>query len=176
MSVAIRRAIATDYPLVIDNWLKSYRKSHAAGLIAMDDWDAVMSDQLAKILARPGVSVLVAFKPGAAAGTEVYGWLAVERDFLVRKSRRRGGVWEKTLRPSGQPLVHYVYTLQMYRERGIATALFRAAGIDRGDSFLFTCKTGISTRLAAKCPRANWEPMIARYPKRQNPALGDGCE
>ena len=173
-AVAIRKAIPSDLPLVLDNWLQSYRKSHAAGLIAMDQWSEVMTPQLERILARPGVEVLVAFRPGAAVGSDVYGWLALERDFLVLKSRFVRGAWENTLGPSDLPLVHFVYTLKIYRERGIASALLLAAGIGREDPFLYTCKTGISTRLAKKYPRADWEPFVARYPKRAKPALGEG--
>lgn len=182
MSLKIRRADERDLRLVVGNWVDSYRKAHAAGLIAMEDWDAVMEPQVRKLLARPNVDVLVAYHPDETDRRhDLYGWIAVEHDYLVvvreREFGSRGQWVDKTV-AGWCPLLHYCYVKSTYRRRGVARALFKAAHVDPLGEFIYTCKTGVVARLTAathddagrfvsppKLPRARWNPLIARFPK-----------
>ena len=158
-----RPAEPAEAPFILDSWLYSFRSADAAGLIAMEDWPSVMRPQLAKVLARSGVLVTVAYKPGEMDHrADLYGWIAVERDFLVVRRRPHE---RPSLVKSDEPLVHYVFVKQPYRQLGIARGLFNAAGVSPASPFLYTCKTGAAVRLAPKIPLARWEPLIARHPK-----------
>lgn len=133
------------------NWVDNYRTSHAAGLIQMSDWKAVMLPQVAKVLARPGVEVLVAANPqNAGTKADVYGWLCHERGWRC-------------------PLVHYVYIKDDYRGEGIARGLMKKAGIDPRKEFLYTCKTPVLSKLSDSIPNARWSPLKARYARKTSP-------
>lgn len=151
MSLIIREANDEDLHFVRENWLDNYRTAHAAGLIQMTSWRDVMGPQLQAVLDREGVEVLVAANP-KFKGTRIdlYGWIAHE------KGRRR-------------PLVHYIYVKDPYRGQGIARKLFAAAGIDPEQEFLYTCKTGVVTKLKDVIPRARWSPLTARFAQKSNP-------
>jgi hypothetical protein len=131
--------------LVVDSWLDSYRTSHAAGMIAMQDWRVVMTRQVQLILARPGVEVHVAYHPGDTDHVaDLYGWLCLER--------------------GDPPLVVYCYTKQHYRRIfGIQRGLFAAAGIDPNSRFEYAAKTGVVSKLASKIPNARWNPLRIRF-------------
>jgi GNAT superfamily N-acetyltransferase len=146
VSLAYRPAVAADMPLVVGSWLDSFRTAHAAGLIAMDDWRAVMEPQIEKLLARPGAVVFVAHRPGEDAEhrADLYGWIAAEPDIA---------------------LVHYVYVKHSYRRMGLARGLLGAAGIKLAEPFEFSCKTAVVRELQRKIPRARWNPLAARFPK-----------
>ena len=143
MSLAIRKVTKTDMAFVADSFLESFRTSHAAGLIAMDDWRIVMTRQLGLLFARPGVDVHVAHHPTEAVA-DLYGWAAVERSQPV-------------------PLVLYVYVKQPYRRMGIAKALLGAAGISPTDNFEYAAKTGVVSKLGYAIPNARWNPLRARF-------------
>lgn len=173
MSLAYRRAEERDLALVIDSWLESYRFAHAAGLIALDDWRDVMVPQVKRVLARPGVAVHVAYHPGETdQRADLYGWIAVERDYVVpvRGRERIDGtkpMWIEKLVASDCPLVHFVYVKEAYRRMGIARGLFKAARVDPTLRFLHTCKTAVVTELKRAIPRAVWSPLIARQPLKE---------
>lgn len=151
MSLAYRQAQPEDMRLVEESFLDSYRTSHSAGLIAMDDWRDVMTPQIAKLLARPGVEIIVAYNPQAINDkANIYGWLAHE-----------------TGHP--QPYVIYCYVKQSYRREGLARRLFAQAGIDPTSAFGYAAKVGLLTRLRTAIPLARWQPLTARFPKRSNP-------
>lgn len=154
-ALAFRPAGALDRAFVLDSWLDSFRTAHAAGLIAMDDWRDVMGPQLAKMLRRPGVAVVVAYRPGEEdSRADLYGWAAVE------------------LRGAEPPLVLYVYVKHAYRRLGIGRRLLEHAGVDLAREWHYAAKTGVVTRLASKIPRAKWTPLAARHPS-PTPAPGD---
>jgi GNAT superfamily N-acetyltransferase len=160
---------ADDFRFVVETWLDAYRDAHAAGLIQWDDWHDVMRPQLLKVLARPGVATWVAAWAGEEPGlADLAGWISVERGYFLPAKSLRGGRHLKNLVGAPEPLVHFVYVKAGYRKGGIARGLFRAAEVDPGASFRYTCKTGIVTELAAKVPLARWAPLIARRPKRQH--------
>lgn len=165
-SLEYRQACADDWHLVIDSWLWSYRDSHAAGLIQMEDWNRVMKPQLGKILARSGCRVFIAYHPGeVGSGLDVYGWIAVERGYSVPVRRRVNGRWREILEPTNDPLVHYLFVKQPFRRLGIARGLLRAADVDPQAPFNYSSKTAVLKNLAEKMPHARWLPLVARYPK-----------
>lgn len=167
--LSYRRATKADFPFIIDSWVSSYKDAHAAGMIPSVIWAPVMNVAVEIVFARPDVEVWVAYVPGEETGTDLYGWLCVERKVTVPKRQKVGGRWE-TVRVGAPDLVHYVYVKHAYRRSGICLGLFQAAGIDIGKPFLYTCKTGAFTKLVAKhAPFARWAPLIARYPKTEVP-------
>lgn len=157
MSLAYRPAEAGDVVFIVNSWLSSFRGSHTAGMIAMDDWKQVMERQVRRVLARDGVRAYVAYAPGETdKKVDLYGWIAVELGHDA-------------------PLVHYCYCKRAYRRMGIARGLFATAGVDPSKRFFYTCKTPSAAVLARhrKIPKARWSPLIARYPKDQTQARGE---
>lgn len=133
---------------VIESFLSSYRTAHTAGLIQMEDWHSVMEPQVTKLLEREGVTTHVAYHPGETDHiADLYGWLAAESGH-------------------DRPMVHYVYVKHHYRNKGIATGLFAAAKIDPKETFYICTKTAASARLGHKTPCAKWDPLRARFPKK----------
>ena len=134
-----RLAAEGDRIFVDYGWLDSYRWAHAAGMIHMDDWRDVMLPQIARVRNRPRTITLIAEEPGALAG------------FI-------------TCDPSNDPpLVFYVYVKEQYRRAGIARGLFREAGIDPNERFVYACKTAVISELTRKMPRARFDPYAARF-------------
>lgn len=147
--IAIRASEARDERFVIASWLSSWRDSYSAGLIQDADWFTVMWPQLEKLLARPGVRCLVAAdtdEPEHVA--DLFGFVAAD-----------------TSRPT--PLLLYVYVKQAYRRAGLARRLLEAVGVDPGGRFEYACKQPLPAALFAKVPYARWNPLAARYPKRE---------
>lgn len=142
-ALAFRRATDSDRVMVVRTFLDSTRTMRSAGLIAMDDWEAVMRPQAEKLLARPGVEVLVAYAPGEEPPFDVYGWLAHEK----------GHIW---------PYVLFVYVFANYRKNGIARRLLAEAAIGPDDEFRYA--VWLERSLAEKVPLATWSPLTARYP------------
>ena len=169
MTLSYRKAEAADAPLIVSSWVESYRTAHAAGMISMADWAQVMTAQVLRVLARSGCEAWVAFHPGENdQRSDLYGWIAVESDVRIPARVREDGKWIERMEPAGCALVHYCYVKQVYRRMGIARGLFRSAGVDLGNRFLYTCKTAIVSELIrSTAPHAKWMPMIARYPKTE---------
>jgi GNAT superfamily N-acetyltransferase len=168
--IRYRTATEADRALVLDSWVDSYKFSHAAGLVHLDDWDEVMTRQVNRVLDREGVMVWVAADSDfAQAKADILGWICIERDFDVSTSVWRNGKREKVIEPSECPLVHFCYVRQPYRGSGVARALFKAARIDPAARFLYTCNTAAATKIraAGKIPDSHWSPLIARHPKRR---------
>lgn len=157
MTILIRPAEPDDREFVLDGWVSSYRNAHAAGLILMTNYHDVQWAQCEEILVRPYVRTLVACD--SEEPCFCYGFLVYESD-------------------ASPPYVYYVYTKETFRRgakldlgAGVATELFRAAGIDPARTFAFACKTPIVTRLAAKIPCARWNPLPARYEREPGPTV-----
>ena len=165
MTLAYRDAGDADRAFVIDSWSESFRCAHAAGLIAMSDWREIMPRQLERILARPCCTVTVACNPEESdTRLDLMGWIAVERGYSVpTRVRDARGRWADELLPTDAPLVHYVFVKQPYRRLGVARGLFAAARVDPAAEFAYTTKTAAAQKLAAKVPRARWNPLIARF-------------
>lgn len=166
MSLAYRPAEPEDLSFIIDGWKDSYRTSRAAGMIQMDDWDAIMADQVKKVLARPDCQTIVAYHSGETDRiADLYGFICVERNYDIHINEFVGGRHRRRMVRTGVPLVHYIFVRQMQRENGIARGLFKAAGVDPSDRFNYSCRTGVVSDLAAKIPRAEWLHLVARFPK-----------
>ena len=175
-----RLATAKDIGFVVKTWLDSYRASHSAGLLSLSPhvesceacagpvdygYAAVMRRIVQRILARPGVSVWVAANPRALPPNDLHGWLVAEKEANVPVYRPPR--YQLEVQVSPDPLVHYVYVKKIYRELGLARALFQAAGVDPRKRFLYTCHTSLSVAVekAGKVPRSEWAPMSARFTK-----------
>lgn len=164
MSLKFRDAADGDRHFISAAWIDSYRTAHAAGMIAMHRWRQVMTVEIADILLRKGVRSIVAYHPDIAPPADLYGFIVIERGVRM-PTRVRDGKWRTEVRADDRPLVHYVFVKQPYRLSGIALALFREAGVNPAERFLYSCKTSAVTKLASKIPSAEWNPLIARYPK-----------
>jgi hypothetical protein len=72
-------------------------------------------------------------------------------------------------RVSAQPIVHYVYVKQLFREHGVAKRLFAFATIDPRAGLVHTHKTAIVAKLQGlkKLPGATFAPQLARFPKNE---------
>ena len=141
-ALAYRLAAEPDLGFVFDSWINSYRDAHAAGMIAYEDWAAVMRQAIERVLARDGCELYVAHHPGEDDGkTDLYGWAALE----------------------GQ-LVHYVYVKRPFRRLGIARGLLGAGKVQ--PRFSYTCKTIIVSQLREAMPGARWTPLTARKPRK----------
>lgn len=161
-----RVADGPDFRFVLESWLDSYKLAHAAGLVAVEEWNAVMRPQLQRILSRPGCRTYVAYNPAETeSGSDLYGWAAVERGFQVPVRNRINGLWQTSLETSEDPLIHYVFTKQAYRKLGIAKGLLKAAGVNLGEPFFYSCKTPVVSRLEQNLAQGKWNPLLARFPK-----------
>lgn len=162
MSLAYRKATSEDLRFVIGSWTDSYRNAHMAGMIPMPMWSEVFPGFIAWMLRRPGVVVWVAYKPGETTA-DIYGWVAVETGITLPSRSRKNGHWQRENKPSDMPLVHYVFVKQAYRKLGMARRLLKHAGARMDEPFVYSCKTGVVSKLPI--PHAQWMPLVARYPK-----------
>ena len=175
-----RPATENDLRFVLKTWLDSHRSSHSAGLLSLSphvehcptcnepmsyDYNTVMTHIVRRILSRPGVEVFVASNPRELPPNDLHGWLAVEHGANIPVYRPPQ--YKLEVRVSPDPLVHYVFVKKIYREHGIARALFKAAGVDPRQRFIYTCHTALSVAVekAGKVPRAEWAPLSARFTK-----------
>ena len=145
-ALAYREAIAEDVPFVLDHWIDSYKRSHAAGPIPMCMYQDIYRRIVPWILQRTGVELWVAHHPGLTPDTksDLHGFACVEY----------GGA---------RPLLHYVYTKKNRRRNGIAGGLLKAAGFNIDDDFAYTFKTGLSSGLRHKAPGGKFSPLSVRY-------------
>lgn len=156
MSASCRPAIAEDRAFVVSTWSSSYRLSQHAGLLGMAGYADVMHREVARILDHPSTLTLVAEEPGEVdheGRPFLYGFLSVRRP------------------DSEMPYVYYAYVKTAYRRgkarhglgRGVASLLFAAAGIDPRKPFAYACATKFSETLEREIPRAEFNPLPARY-------------
>lgn len=128
-----------DRGAVIDSWLKSYRCAHSAGLISMDRWADVMRVEIERLLDRS--EVLIEF---GDTGRQ-YGWICYE----------------------GDDLVHYMYTWDLYRKKGVAHRLLKASSVK--PNFTYSCRTTIAEAIIRKwhpARRPRFNPLPARFGSR----------
>lgn len=145
MTIAYRLATKPDLPFVMGGWLSTFRTAHAAGLISMERYESIYTEEIFRLMRRPKCDVVVAFFP------EETDHVADLAGFLCAERLKAG------------PVVHYVYTAPNYRKEGIARGMFAAAEIDPGGVFTYTFKTGVVTDLRRKMPRATYNPLCARF-------------
>lgn len=145
-----RPAKESDFTLVRDGFLDGYRTAHAAGMILMEDWEEVMGPQWDKILAREGVDVFVAFKPSEAdTRFDLYGFIVIDSKYACDGKP--------------QPFVVYCNVKHKYRRLGVATGLFKIAGVDPAKEFHYAAKTGVVSKLREQIPLAKWKPLAIRF-------------
>ncbi len=133
----IEPASPDDRGALLDSWLRSFRTSHYAGLIPMDEWALVMTPIIEDLLDRSSLLVM----RGTTFGT-TYGWLAHE----------------------GRSLVHYVYVWNSYRFQAeeIVDALLAAADIR--PRFFYSCRSSFVERMfRERVPRPKFNPLYARH-------------
>lgn len=140
------------------SWVESYRCSHYAGMVPMEDYFNVYHGILTKLLNRDGVAVMIAFNEHQP--TQIFGFCCYEEGFT-------------------KPLVHYVYIKEDFRQlpkkdekfrEGIATTLLKECGIPPEKPFYYTFKTGIWSRLArwgAPFCGGIYRPLMARFSKTE---------
>ncbi len=132
--VCFRAATEADAPLLLDSWMRSFRKSqgHVPGPI----YAVFQREKVLRLLGRSAVSVLVACNPEDAS--QVFAYAA---------SERRGGIL----------VLHYLYTKHAFRRMGIGTLLLRrleALGCH------YTHRTPAGERLARRFS-AHFNPYFA---------------
>jgi GNAT superfamily N-acetyltransferase len=148
----------SDLTFVISSWLDATKHSYSAGLIAMDDWYAVMWPQYVKASKRDGMQTIVAYEETDAGF--LYGCIVADPTDQ-RIPEKDGSVrWYPGL-------VLFVFVKQSYRREGIARQLFKQAGIEPHRQFLYGCNTQQASRLASKVPAARFNPLAGRYPKER---------
>lgn len=159
MRLVYRTMRPGDRDFVIGNWLASYRKSHTAGMIPMDQWQPIMSPIFNRIVDLPDARTLVvadtAIEPGLP---DLFG-------FIVWREAVSHTVWRDSAEHIEiAPLVYFVYVKYDYRGNGFARGLMRAAGIDPSSAFIYACETRASLSLQEKrkLPRARWRPLVGR--------------
>lgn len=149
MTLAIRPAVPEDRRFLVDAWARSFQFAHSAGMIAVENWFAVMIPEIERVLDRPDAQTFVAFEPSDDTRlADIYGFI----------------VFDPVTTP---PTVFYVYVKEPYRRSGIARRLFTAAAVDPEKPFVYSCTTPIVSRLyhARKIPMARWNPLVARFAK-----------
>lgn len=155
MAVAFRPADFSDrnpgseWNFVVDSWVRSFQFAHTAGMIAMEDWFPVMIRQVEKLLERQDVQTIVAYEPGEKSKlADIQGFITFDTTGSL-------------------PVVFYVFVKETFRKWGYARGLFGAAGIDPERPFVYTCTTGVVSRIfhERKIPLAKWDPLIARFSK-----------
>lgn len=154
MTMAVRPLLPRDERFVVSAWVMSLRDSDYAGLVDYEDWHRVMRPVVAKLLKRPDVTTLVAYKTDEDDPTaDLYGFLVAMPDPL-------------------HPVVAYCYVKHAYRRFGIARTMFAAMGIDPSKPFRYVCRTPAVAELieARKIPSARWDPMPVRIAPRKNAA------
>ena len=137
LPLRIREADLTeeaDRSFVLDAWLKSYRKSHWAGVVPNNSYIRVYTDAIMQLLERGMVVLLL-------EGTELdtyAGFVAFERATI--------------------PVLHYIYVKEVLRGHKLAKMLLFAAGIRPDERFFYTFRTKSSKRLKSGI----YAPVIAR--------------
>jgi GNAT superfamily N-acetyltransferase len=100
-------------------------------------------------------------------GSEIIGWICVERGIVAPCKVRDGGRYVQRVMPIG-PVVHYLYIREPYRRLGAARFLMRVSGVDLASDWAFSHKTAASERITKRlCPHARFNPHYSRFPKSQ---------
>lgn len=126
-----------EFSLVIDSWVRSFRKSPWAGCVPNHLWDQVMRTSIAELLNR--ALVIVAVKELEDGTRRVMGYSVAEPGVL-----------------------HWLYVKDDYRRLGIGKALLEVT-THGWDQFVYTHKTRASARFLGQ--RFIWDPVLARIRK-----------
>lgn len=141
MTIAYRDAEIDDAHFVVPQWSRCFKPSRSAGMIADEDWAAIMHGQIQKLLNRPGVRTIIAYEN--TDPSFLYGFIAATPD-------------------APTPIVYFTVVKEAYRRAGYARGLFAAVGIDPTKRFIYTCWTPVLAKLAHTIPLAKHVPEYAR--------------
>lgn len=133
---SIRPPTAEELPAVYESWAGTFKRSRSAGCIPNHLFAEVTFTAISQLLAR-GMKVLVLV--ANSHPDVVLGWVAYEQDTR-----------------SDQVIVHYLFTKDGFRQRGLAKTLL--ARIGAGEKFIYTHHTPF----AKYWPGAYHNPGIAR--------------
>lgn len=111
---------AEDFKFVLSSWLKSFRRSPWAGLIANNSYHSVMKQTVDQLSAR-GAQIVVA--ENRESPGQLLGFICFERTKV------------------NIPVLHYIFVKDLFRKQGIGAALLEMAGITRGKGFIYTFRT-----------------------------------
>ncbi len=139
----------------MSSWLRSFRKSHYAGPVRMLSYYDAYRATIEDLLARPSVEVWVACNSDESDPEhELYGYVVVEKPTCAY--REIDNRIEK-------PIIHYAYTKQLFRRKGVMRSCLKAAGVDPKGPAIYTFKTVDMAQIARSRPW-QWNPKMARYP------------
>lgn len=174
-----RPARTEDLRFVVKTWIDSFKGSKTSGILQLSpfvlscecgapihyDFNAVMSATITRILGRSGVEIMVASNPRGGERTDLHGYIVIERSPQVPVYRPP--LFELERVSSSLVLVHYVFVKKVYRNLGLARALFKSVGVNPEEHFLYSCSTPLSIQIEKnwKIPRAEWAPHCARFTK-----------
>lgn len=140
-----RPAEPQDYNLVLDSWIKTFKSSPYAGIVAADEYHATTRDAIEKLIAR-GAKLVMAVADNDRE--QIIGWVCYEISL------------------EGVPVVHYVYVKggrdtkgnDLFRGKGLGTSLLKKA--TQGAAFLHTFRTADGNRLTRN--KGRHVPFLAR--------------
>lgn len=152
--IEFRDAGIGDERFVLDAWVRSFRMSHYAGMIPVEDYHRLQTRWVQRLLNRDGVSVTIACN--AEDTDQIFGFLCSEVGFSL-------------------PVVHYVYVKDDFRRLaskisrcryGVATQLMHHKGIEPRRSYYYTFRTAhwaSLSRHGAAFGGGIHRPMFARF-------------
>jgi len=139
-----------DRRFVLDGWLKSWRKSQYAGVVANNRFSEVTFDTIKQLFDR-GMTILVA--ESVNPDTKV-GFIAYERSEI--------------------PVLHYLYVKPVLRGLGFGGRLLTEVGITPEEPFVYTFRTSDSRKLVngTHCPaigrRKDLGTVYAENPRKRS--------
>lgn len=129
IGIAIRHGTGSDYPFVLDSWLKSYSHSPRAAKLGHRYFSEMEHD--ARLLLSRSELLLAT----DTDSTDVlFGWMCLEKPTYL----------------------HYVYVKHAARRRGIATELLHSSGLD--NRVEYTCKPHSKLEQKAKVLGWRFQP------------------
>jgi hypothetical protein len=132
--IAIRRMRRGDEPFVFHSWLKACRKCNLHRELPSRVYYDHEHEKIERVLGAASVTTLMA--TGLEDDNELHGFVCAER-------------------LDGSPLVlHFAYTKDAERRRGVFRQLVAAAGMNLERPFFYTAHTFMATRMVEKFPRA----------------------
>jgi hypothetical protein len=136
--------VQEDRQFVFNSYLRSFRKSRHAGPIPYCLHYDVYRSAMEFFLAQPDTEVWVCT---ADSGT-ILGYAVVSKQ------------------PGQLPCVHYAYTKELFRRKGVMKACLRAAGIDLQHPAEYSHKTDDLVWLSRKYPKLRYALVAAKYQGR----------
>lgn len=134
-----RQYAPEDVPAISKWWIGSFRRSKWAGTLPNNKASEYIGETISQLLSR-GAKCTLAVNPSNPA--QILGFLVTERT------------------SKDEPVVHYVFTKDIYRRRGVSKALLAEEGIKSDGTTFYTHRTAYS-----KWYRGKHVPEIARRKK-----------